>query len=209
MLVDWLTSMYRAGQKLSGILYLHRIADTRLRGSSLRNLNMFRQLIGDEFHKNLTLGTTCWSLVSSKVGLDRENELKDHSSFWKVMISKGARLERIPDDATKARNLVYEIASHDAVVLQTQRDIVDLGKSLSSLSVAKTVNYELDQLHKQQEAERKSLEEAKKKRLAEEKQERKLELERVRAKHERIERFYANQNDCVAHLESSQGCVIL
>ena len=25
MLVDWLASTYRAGQKLSGILYLHRI----------------------------------------------------------------------------------------------------------------------------------------------------------------------------------------
>jgi hypothetical protein len=66
------------------------------------------------------------------------------------MISKGARLERIPDEVTKARDLIYEIASHDAVALQTQRDIVDLGKSLSSLAVAKTVDYELEEVRKQQ-----------------------------------------------------------
>ena len=28
LLVDWLVTTYRSGQKLSGILYLHRISDT-------------------------------------------------------------------------------------------------------------------------------------------------------------------------------------
>ena len=186
MLVDWLTSTYRSGQKLSGILYLHRITDARMRGSSLRNLNMFKELVGDEFHKNLTLGTTCWSLVDLQVGQGRQEELKTNSTFWKVMISKGARLECIPNDRTKAQNLVYEIASHDPITLQVQQDIVDLGKSLSSLSVAKTVSLELDELRRQQEVERKRVEEESQKRLAEETRVRQLELERIRAKNERI-----------------------
>ena len=167
-----------------------------MRGSSLRNLNMFKELIGNEFHKNLTLGMTCWSLVPLHIALDRETELKTDSTFWKAMISKGARVERIPEEVIKARDLVYEIASHDAIALQTQRDVVDLGKSLSSLSVAKTVDYELEELHKQQEAERKRLEEAKQERLAQEERRRELELERIRARNERIRGYCNKQNSC-------------
>ena len=196
MLVEWLTSTYRSGQKLNGILYLHRITDARMRGSSLRNLNMFQELIGDEFHKSVTLGTTCWSLVDLQVGQERQKELETNTTFWKIMISNGARLECIPEDRTKAQNLVYEIGSRDAIALQTQRDIVDLGKSLSSLSVAKTVNFELDELRKRQEAERKGLEEETQKRLAEEERIRQLELERIRAKNERIREHRNKQLYC-------------
>jgi hypothetical protein len=166
LLVDWLASTYRSGQKLSGILYLHRIADTRMRGSSMRNLSMFKQLVGDDFYKNVTLGTTCWSLVPFHVGLDRENELKSNSNFWKMMISKEARLKRIPDDVITARELVYEIASNDAVALKTQRDVVDLGIRFSNLAVTKTVNHELEELRRQQQTELKRLEEAKRRQLA-------------------------------------------
>jgi hypothetical protein len=187
MLVDWLVSTYRSGQRLSGILYLHRVTDTRMRGSSVRNLRMFKQLIGDDFHKNLTLGTTCWSLVPFHVGLDRESELKANSDFWKTMISKGARVERMPDDVTKARNLVYEIASHNAVALQTQRDVVDRGISFSNLAVTKTVNYDLEQVQRDQAAERKRVGEELQTRLRELQEE----LARVRARNERVE-SYAN-----------------
>ena len=157
MLVDWLVSTYKSGQKLSGILYLHRISDTRMRGSSVRNLAMFQQLVGDDFYKNVTLATTCWSLVPFHVGLERENELKTNSNFWKMMISKGAQLERIPDGMAAAQALVYKVASHDAAALQTQRDVVDRGISFSDLAVARTVKYELEKLKREQAAERMQL----------------------------------------------------
>ncbi|KAN0115440.1 P-loop containing nucleoside triphosphate hydrolase protein [Hyaloscypha variabilis] len=196
MLVDWLAATYRSGQKLSGILYLHRITDTRMRGSSLRNLKMFKELIGDEFHKNLTLGTTCWSLVSFNIALDRENELKTDSKFWKIMISKGARLVRILEDRPEARDLVYEIASHDAIPLQAQRDVVDRGISFGNLSVTRMVNYELEQIRQQQKAAIERFKEARQRRLDQEEEEMERELALIRARNERIEDYQMRQVFC-------------
>lgn len=144
MLVDWLASTYRAGKKLNGILYLYRIDETRMKGSSLRNLNMFKQLCGDDFYTNLTLGTTCWSIVPYNTAVLRETELKSNMSFWKTMISKGAGLERIPDDATEARNLVYRIATQGALPLQVQREVVDGKISFNNLQVTQVVKRELE-----------------------------------------------------------------
>ena len=121
-----------------------------MRGSSLRNLAMFQELIGDEFYHNVTLATTCWSLVSQQVGIERETELTTNSKFWKMMISKGMQLKRIPENATQAQDLVYRIASHSAIALKTQRDMVDRGISFSDLAVTKVVNYELDKLKRAQ-----------------------------------------------------------
>ena len=167
-----------------------------MRGSSARNLSMFKQLIGDEFYKNLTLGTTCWSLVDFSTALDRESELKTDSKFWKVLISKGARVECIPDDAAKAKDLVYEIASHDAIPTQTQRDVVDLGISFSNLTVTKTVNYELEQLRSQQRAEIGRLEAARRQRLRWEEEARQRDLELIRQSNARIEAYEIRQNFC-------------
>jgi len=114
---------------------------------------MLKQLCGDDFYNNLTLGTTCWSIVPYSTAVSRETELKDNLAFWKQMISKGAGLERIPDDATKARDLVYRIASHDAVPLQTQREVVDWGRSFNNLQVTQVVKreLELEEVRKEQE----------------------------------------------------------
>jgi hypothetical protein len=125
MLVYWLASTYRSGQKVNGILYLHQITDTRTRGLSLRNLPMFQELIGEDFQENLTLGTTCWSLVDFDVAIGRETELKMNNDFWRGMIVEGARLERVPEYLSEAQNLVYDIARHAAAPLQIQRDVVD------------------------------------------------------------------------------------
>ena len=196
MLVDWLASTYRNGHKLSGILYLHRITDARMRGSSVRNLNMFRQLIGDGFHKNLTLATSCWKLVPWSDALSRETELKTNSNFWKMMIMKGARLERLPDEVSKARDLVYEIASHEAIPVQTQRDVVDLGISFSNLAVTKTVNHELEQLKKQQAAERMSLAVQQEARLAQQRREYEEDLAACRELERAVEHHLTMQRYC-------------
>jgi hypothetical protein len=181
-----------------------------MRGSSLRNLNMFKELIGDEFHKNLTLGTTCWSLVSFHIALDRENELKTDSNFWKIMISRGARLARILDDGPKARDLVYEIASHDAVPLQTQRDVVDRGISFNNLAVTRMVNYELEQIRKQQKAATERFKEARQRRLDQEEEARQRELAHIWARNERIEDYQMRQilchNVCPYGRCDSPGC---
>lgn len=157
---------------------------------------MFKELIGDSFHKNVTLGTTCWSLVSHSTAVARETELTTSTAFWKNLISNGARLQRIPSSASDARDLVYQIASHSPSALQTQRDIVDLGQAFNTLAVSKMVDYEFEELRKKQLAElarRREEEEAARSR---EERLRKEELDRIREKNRRIQEYQSKQACC-------------
>ncbi|KAH8682881.1 hypothetical protein BGZ60DRAFT_368522, partial [Tricladium varicosporioides] len=155
-LVEWLKSTYQAGTKLSGILYLHRITDSRMQGSMLRNLNMFKQLCGEGFYKHITLGITCWALVPNDVAEKRESELVRNSNFWKSMLDRGARVEKIPDDVEAARNLVVRISNHEAVVPKVVEEM-GRGMNFADLSATKILNYELEQQRRQQELERQRL----------------------------------------------------
>lgn len=200
LLVKWLATTYRTGQKLNGILYLHRITDSRMRGSSLRNLKVFKELIGDTFHKSVTLGTTCWSMVPQSIAIAREAELTSSTTFWKTLISNGARLERIPSSVAEAKDLVYQIASHDPVVLQMQRDIVDLGHDFQDLAIANLVANDLEEEKKRQVAEMKALRIAKLvAREFEQERERihREELGRIRERNKRIQAFKSKQASCL------------
>ena len=72
-IIDWLSETYKSKKLLTGIVYVHPITATRMRGSSVRSLEVFSQLVGiDSFH-NILLVTTMWDLLSDQaVGLSRE-----------------------------------------------------------------------------------------------------------------------------------------
>ncbi|KAG2074693.1 P-loop containing nucleoside triphosphate hydrolase protein, partial [Suillus decipiens] len=76
----WLAISCSDNMKLAGILYLHDITQTRMFGTSRKNLAMFRRLCGADAEKNVVLVTTKWGDVSPEMGESRERQLK--SSFW-------------------------------------------------------------------------------------------------------------------------------
>jgi hypothetical protein len=155
-LAEWLKSTYIAGAKLGGILYLRRITDARMQGSTLRNLKMFTQLCGEDFYKSITFGTTCWALFLSDIAEKRENELIQNTNFWKPMLDRGARLQRIPDDVEAARNLLVRITNHETVVPQVVEEM-ERGTSFADLASTKMLNYDLEQQREKQLLERSRL----------------------------------------------------
>lgn len=158
LLANWFDVTYRSGTKLSGIIYLHRITDDRMRGSSMRSMRMFRQLCGESFYRNLLLGTTCWSLIPEDVGKQREMELMTDENFWKGLIGKGAQFVRIPDDGFVAKELIYDLAGLEPMALQIQHEIVDCNIQFSALSATQTLDNGLSKLKAEQEAEKRQLE---------------------------------------------------
>ena len=66
---------YKRRRILSGVIYLHRITDRKLCGSSRKNLNVFRQLCGDEALTNVAIVTNMWENVEPATGVAREKEL--------------------------------------------------------------------------------------------------------------------------------------
>jgi len=67
-IAEFLRQVYHQRATLSGILYLHQITDARMKGSALKNLDMFQKLMETTALTNCILVTTKWGLVDPAVG---------------------------------------------------------------------------------------------------------------------------------------------
>ncbi|KAH8776050.1 hypothetical protein F5882DRAFT_246073, partial [Hyaloscypha sp. PMI_1271] len=145
-LLGWLKETQEDEQKLSGILYLHRIDAPRMQGSALRNFGTFKQLCGEEFYKNITLGTTCWDLIeaTTTIGEERETQLREKGGFWHALLQKGSEIVRIPREQDSARDVIFHLASKDPTFLKSQVEVSTMGLSLDEVSAPKTINEELE-----------------------------------------------------------------
>jgi hypothetical protein len=147
-LADWLLESMQRGKKISGIIYLHRISDTKMEGSAVRNLRMFRKLCGKDFMKNVVLGTTFWDKVGEEQGADREKELLETDDFFKEMKSQGCHVVRISGERNEDLALLDRFAGQPPMVMQIQRELFG-GKMLEETAAASAVNQELAEIQRQ------------------------------------------------------------
>jgi hypothetical protein len=68
LIADCFQGSYEDRVFLSGIIYLHRISDVRMSGSSTKNLRLFRKLCGSDNMTSVTLVTTMWDKVEEGMG---------------------------------------------------------------------------------------------------------------------------------------------
>lgn len=137
-LLNWLESSFRAGTKLNGIIYVHRISDARMSGSSMENLRIFRQLCGEDAMKNVVLATTFWDTLSAQKGEAREAQLITERRFWAPMVSKGSRVVRFSRERDVGLKILQDIAQeYGKTVLQAQEEIVAQGRGAQETSVAR------------------------------------------------------------------------
>jgi hypothetical protein len=139
MIAGYLYDMYSQDIKVTGIIYVHRISDVRMQGTSLKNLNMFEKLCGDSTFKNVVLLTTRWDATKEETYTNKEEELK--KKFWKIMIHKGSKVMRYRDDAD-IRELMRHLLGKEGVDLLIQKELSD-GKNLQDTGAGIVVNKEL------------------------------------------------------------------
>ncbi|KDQ10124.1 hypothetical protein BOTBODRAFT_68830 [Botryobasidium botryosum FD-172 SS1] len=152
LIATHLAGAYKAGHRLTGLLYLHRIIDNRVGGVSSKNMRMFHKLCGDAVLKNVVLCTTMWSLVSEEVGAQREAQLK--SEFWQEMIRKGASTARYDGTGQDAQRIISHLMSlGGAPPLRIQEEMVDQGKSLIDTAAGAHINEEILRLEAKHRAE--------------------------------------------------------
>lgn len=139
---------YGDDMKLAGILYFHDISQTRMFGTSRKNLNMFRRLCGKDAEKNVVLVTTKWSEVLEEVGNKREQQLK--SSFWQEMIQHGSQVARFeePNLPESAWDVLEPILANraEAVAIRIQQELVDLGRLIPETDAGNTLRASLQEL---------------------------------------------------------------
>jgi hypothetical protein len=121
--------------KLGGVIYLLNIAENRMKGTTLRNLDMFSQLCGDNAFARIVLGTTNWGEIDKDVGEKHERQLD--KTFWSIMTSLGSKSLRF--EQTHASALVFL----DAILnkLEFGADEVSLNGS-TNITISSTTHME-------------------------------------------------------------------
>jgi hypothetical protein len=159
LIANWLRDSYKDRTFLSGIIYLHRISDPRMSGSSIKNLRMFRKLCGVESMGNVSLVTTMWDKVSRIEGETRERDLMiGENGFWAAMIASGCLVRRHDGSVGSAQHLIMDLAGNCPIMLRLQEEIAE-GKKLIETEAGVSLNEEIIRVQRQHEEELRSVKE--------------------------------------------------
>ncbi|KAH7013727.1 P-loop containing nucleoside triphosphate hydrolase protein [Ilyonectria destructans] len=135
-IAEFLAAQHALGVPLRGVLYLHKITENRMTGSSMMYLRLLESLIGDHALENLILVTTMWNQLRDEdrgMALRREQELLDR--YWAPMEDKGSYAAQFDGTSDSAYALVFQLAGMDSVVLDVQREIIDEDRTVLATSV--------------------------------------------------------------------------
>jgi hypothetical protein len=133
--------------KLTGIVYLHRIADNRMPGSGRKTLRMFQAVCGDNGLESVVLATSHWSRSGPqrREQEGREKELKENPEMWKRMIDKGSRVmrhDRMEESAVEI--LKYLISLHRPFHTRLQQEMGDGVTTLDKTTAGREIFAELE-----------------------------------------------------------------
>jgi GTP-binding protein EngB required for normal cell division len=144
MIADYLAVAYRKEMKLSGIIYLHPISDTRMTHHGVKNLSMFRRLTGEKNLKNVLLVTSKWDQVDAAVGETREAELRD--DYWRLLISMGAQTRRHRGTPQSAQDIARSLCANTPFYLQLQEEMGADNKPLRETTAGRELMAEISRI---------------------------------------------------------------
>lgn len=138
LITTFLTSQYQLGIPLKGIIYLHRITDNRMQGTSVRNFEMFKKICGETAMSNVVLLTTMWDKLTDELeGLDRDQELREN--WWSVMEENGSYIARFDGSKEMAEAMIALLLYKEPVVLRIQKELHDQNLRLEETSAGQVM----------------------------------------------------------------------
>lgn len=156
----YLNTLYLGGGQVVGIIYVHRITDTRMSGSSLKSLKMFEAICGLRASENITFVTTMWGKLGpsgAAIGEERMRELR--TTFLTNMVRRGAQLQKHDGTVESARAILGRILKQNRpVVLDIQQEMGDKGLPLEDTTVGKILQDDLIDQQANHDAELKEIE---------------------------------------------------
>ncbi|KAG2157890.1 P-loop containing nucleoside triphosphate hydrolase protein [Suillus bovinus] len=123
MIAAYLQTMHKQERLLSGVIYMHRISDVRVGGTSRRDFTMFQELCGKEAYNNVLMVTNMWGDVNEADAVAREQELREKDIFFKPILDNGALLLRHMNDQESAHKILQKLTGIDPVVLRIQSEL--------------------------------------------------------------------------------------
>jgi hypothetical protein len=146
---NFLKATYARNILLTGVIYLHRITDSRMQGLSLRSLRTLRMMCGLSNYNNVAIATTMWSAISnSKEAGERESQLT-HSDYVAQLIKGGAKVYRHDKEGQSAREIVRQLLPKQNRARQTQEELK--GPGVEESTSAGTYAKELEEIRRRYE----------------------------------------------------------
>ncbi|KAI6017158.1 P-loop containing nucleoside triphosphate hydrolase protein, partial [Pisolithus marmoratus] len=200
----YLANTYEQGVKLTGIIYMHRISDARMTGTSRRNFSLFRELCGKDAFKNILIVTNMWRDDDLVVFNERERELATDDKYYKPMLDGGARMVRHDGTPASAKDIISQLINNGEVTLVSQREIVDEHKEFSGTAVGKELtralkeqaeqyDTELQKLHADLQASTRDKDEQKRQVAQDDLQKKREEIESIKSRIENMEQTFKEE----------------
>ncbi|OJA10529.1 hypothetical protein AZE42_01697 [Rhizopogon vesiculosus] len=145
MIAAYLSRTYEHGARLAGVIYMHRISDLRMSGTSKRNFRTFRELCGESLLKNVLIVTNMWSEVKREIEEAREAELRSKDELFKPVIEKGALLLRHDGTLGSAHTILHYLINNHPAALRIQQEIVDEHKLVEKTAAGSELRRTLDE----------------------------------------------------------------
>ncbi|KAL4062283.1 hypothetical protein V8B97DRAFT_1921046 [Scleroderma yunnanense] len=157
MIARFLTKENKA-QQVTGLIYVHRISETRMAGSLQRNLRMFQKLCGPVSLKNVVIVTTMWDTVTSEEGQQHEQELRSSETMFKPLLDGGATMLRHDRTPRSATNVIDRLLGKDPTTTQIVHELVQELKELKNTAAGTELRSDIDAYLQRLQNETKSLE---------------------------------------------------
>lgn len=143
-LVGFLTTAHSSKLEIVGLIYMHRIIDPRVGGSSFRHMSMFKAMCGAESLKNAVYVTNMWSEPPTENEVRREAELKDSEEFFGGPLAEGAQMARHVGTRESAHDIVRLVLDKDPTVTKLQHQLVDEGMKLEDTDAGRLLGEDLE-----------------------------------------------------------------
>ena len=93
-----------------------------MKGTAVRNLEVFKKLCGDRALRSVVLGTTKWTELDSRsVGEQRLKELRD--KYWLEMIECGSLVHDFDGTQQSAWKMVDSVLAYDVIIPYVTRPL--------------------------------------------------------------------------------------
>lgn len=148
----FMSETYGVGQRLTGIVYLHRIVDNRMGGATARTFNLFRRMCGTDTLKNVVIATNMWSSPPTSSEVNRERQLKEE--FFRPALDEGARMVRRANPGRDAaHDVIRMLLAQTPRPARLQQEIIDEHRILSETDVGKELEFQLTERVERQQRE--------------------------------------------------------
>lgn len=137
-LAYWLIAASEHGFRLSGIVYLHCIADTRFHRSSQQSLDLFKAICGADAFRGAVIATTMWDRMTCDIDKANRRQSQLKEKIQEDMLPCGAKLWALSAAGVDAQKVIRHIVRKDLrLTLALQTEIVDRGYPLQETQAGK------------------------------------------------------------------------